>query len=449
MHRFRFILFSLCIATSLMAQEDILEKYVQQGLINNLALKQKQFSFEQSMAALKQARGLFLPTVNIEARYSRSGGGRVIDIPIGDLMNPVYGSLNQLIGLPVFPTDLPNERIPFLREKEHDTKIRVIQPLFQAPIYYNYKIQSNLKQIESAAVEIFKQQLTEDIQTAYFNYLKAYHVVDLFQKTLSLVNENLRVSEKLFQNGQATEDIVFRARAERSAVEQNLLDAGKNKKIAAAYFNFLLNQPLETPIVIIDDAWQPRESQFTLEEAQTKALANRLEFRQLGSAIGAADNTVKLNTGSFLPGISGVFDYGFQGEAYKFTEKDDYWMASLVLQWNLFHGFQDKSKITSARLERNKLTAQLDELTNQIKLQVQEAFDNLTVARQAIVSANERLASARNSFRIVTRKYEQGMAPQIEYLDARTTYTNAEVNYIISKFDYFIKCAQFERVVSR
>jgi len=449
MHRFGVILFFLYIASGSIAQEDILEKYVQQGLSNNLALKQKQFSFEQSMEALKQARGLFLPTVNIEARYSHSGGGRVIDIPIGDLMNPVYGTLNQLIGQTVFPTNLPNERIPFLREKEHDTKVRVIQPLFQAPIYYNYKIQSNLKQVQSAAVEIFKQQLAEDIQTAYFNYLKTYHVVDLFERTLSLVNENLRVSERLVENGQATEDIVFRARAERAAVEQNLLDAEKNKKIAAGYFNFLLNQPLETPIAIIDDSWQPPKSLLTQEEAQTAAIANRVEFRQFASAIGAADNTVKLNAGSFLPGISGVFDYGFQGEEYKFTEKDDYWMASLVLQWNLFHGFQDRSKITSARLERKKLAAQLDEMTSQIKLQVQEAFDNLMVAQQGIVSANEQLTSARNSFRIVTKKYEQGMAPHIEYLDARTTYTNAEVNYIISKFDYFIKCAHLERVVSR
>lgn len=37
-------------------------------------------------------RGMFLPSVSIEARYSRAGGGKIIEFPVGDLMNPVYGT---------------------------------------------------------------------------------------------------------------------------------------------------------------------------------------------------------------------------------------------------------------------------------------------------------------------------------------------------------------------
>ena len=123
-------------------------------------------------------------------------------------------------------------------------------------------------------------------------------------------------------------------------------------------------------------------------------------------------------------------------------------MASLVLQWNLFNGFQDKSKRTQALLDKSRLETQLLELEKKIMLQVQEACDNLIVAHKSIISADDRLNSTKKSFKIIGKKYEQGMAPQIEYLNARTAFTNAEINQIIVKYDYCIKWAEFERVVA-
>jgi len=121
-----------------------LNEYIKMGLQNNLALKQQEISLKRSLQVLREAKGMFLPSIAIEARYSRAGGGRVIDMPIGDLVNPIHTTLNQLLmthGYPaVYPADIPNEWIPFLRETEHDTKLRVIQPIFQPGIYYNLKI---------------------------------------------------------------------------------------------------------------------------------------------------------------------------------------------------------------------------------------------------------------------------------------------------------------------
>ena len=442
------IILLILFSTTVSAQNDITQHYVNQGLKNNLALKQQQFSLQKSLQVLKEARGMFLPSISIEARYSRAGGGRLIEFPVGDLMNPVYSTLNELLARPVFSTDLQNEQIPFLREQEHETKVRVVQPIFQPAIFYNYKIKSKLNKIQQAELSIFKRQLIADIKTAYFNYLKTVHVVELYDRTKILLAENLRVSEKLFQNGKATEDVVFSARAEISKLEQNLAEAGKDNKLAAAYFNFLLNRPLDSAIEIIENSLLNFHHKLSLEDAQSQALEHREEFYQLKNAIAAANNGASLAASSFVPGITGVFDYGCQGEEYKFTEKDDYWMASLVLQWNLFNGFQDKSKRKQALLEKSKLEVQQKELKIKIKLQVQEAYDNVYVASKTITSATERLNSAQKSFKIIKKKYDQGMAPQIEYLNARTSLTNAEVNQIIVKYDYFIKYAEFERVAA-
>jgi outer membrane protein TolC len=432
-------------------QQGILEAYVNEGLENNLMLKQKSITFKQSLEALNEARGMFLPSLNVEARYSRAGGGRMIDIPIGDLMNPVNSTLNELLASvgqpPSFPTDLPNENIPFLREEEHETKLRLVQPIFNPAIYYNVKIRSQQSHLSELDLSLFKKALTADIKTAYLNYLKTVKVADLYDKTRELLEENLRVNKRLVDSGKATEDAVFRADAELSELTQQQAEALKNKKLAAAWFNFLLNRSLDSPIDIMNIQAFDQTLDKDIENYRQMALENREEIKQLSAALTISEHNLNLSKSSYVPQITGVVDYGYQGEKYRFTEKDDYWMASLVLNWNLFNGFQDKSRYDQAVLSMNRLDLQKLELNKKISLQVQEAYENIKVAGKSLEAARDRLQSTKKTFRLVRKKYEQGMTPQIDYLDARTRMTNAEIGVIIAEYDLLIKSVEFDKSI--
>ena len=433
-------------------QESPLNLYVTEGLKNNLALQQQQFSLEKSLEALKEARSLFFPTVSIEARYSRAGGGRVIDFPVGDLINPVYRSLNDLFRIHSittgFPTDIPNERIPFLRKEEQETKIRLIQPLFQPAIFYNYKIKSSLNKATQAQVAAFKRSLIADIKTAYFNYQKALKVVELLRETRALLDENLRVSENLVKNGKATEDVIFRARAEIADLEQKNAEAQKNKILASQYFNFLLNKDLNSSIRTLESSSSSLEENMDIEKILEHALRHRDEFQQLQNAITATSHQVKLANSSLLPTVTAVVDYGIQGEKYSFRQDDDYWMASLIFQWKLFDGFQSRAKKAQAMMDKKKFEIQMIELENQIRLQVQEEYQAMIAARLTVTAAQEKKQSTQRSLEIISKKYAYGTAPHIEFLDARTTFTNAAISLIITRYDYFLQQAKLERAAA-
>jgi outer membrane protein len=427
------------------AGNPILEKYIQEALQNNLALKQQDFSLQKSLASLKEARGLFFPSINISARYSRAGGGRQIDMPIGDLVNPIYQTLNEILQQDRFPTNIPNQTVPFLREKEHDTKVSLYQPIFQPEILYNYKIRENISDIQKANKQVYIRQLVADVKEAYFTYLKTIQIVDLLNNTKDLLDENLRLSKALFSNQKATKEIVYRAEADLSNLEQKISDAIKNEDLARSYFNLLLNRSFTDKIEEYPEEDLPNTDLPDLESAEQKALNDREELTQLYQAIEVAENSTKLSKSNFFPKIFAAVNYGFQGTEYKFTKDDDYWMASGVLQWNLFNGYQDKARIQQTTLEKKRLESQLEEAKRKIVLQVKETFQNMTVAQKSLQSASDRVKSSRKSFDIIDNKYQLGMSPQIEYLDARNTYIEAEINHIITKYDYFIYQAKFER----
>ncbi len=181
----------------------------------------------------------------------------------------------------------------------------------------------------------------------------------------------------------------------------------------------------------------------TLSSAAAEPLHARID-----AAIAAARSGVGAAKSAFLPGVSLVFDYGFQGEKYSFGKNDDYWMASAIMQWNLFNGFQDKAKVQQAAIAEKRIESRREELDGKIRLQVRETFYNFQVAGKNLLTAAEQLNSARKSFRIVERKYREGIAAQIEYLDARNTLTSAETNRIIAEYDYFILAGEFEQVTA-
>jgi outer membrane protein TolC len=290
--------------------------------------------------------------------------------------------------------------------------------------------------------------LAKEVKTAYFNYLKTSKISELFDATEALLRENLRVSQSLFDNGKATADVVFRARAELSRLEQQKLEARRNRDLAQAYFNFLLNRPLEQPVETEDVTEPPQVPAGDIEELQAQALEARHELYQVVMAIEAARSGVRLAQTAFLPGVVLAYDYGYQGEDFSFGEDDDFWMGSVVLEWNLFDGLQRESRIGQARAERRKLEAQHEELKVAVSLQVKEAYENLIVADQSLAAARDQLASAEKSFEIVEKKYAEGMVAQIEYLDARTAMTHAEINLIVTAYDCHIRHAELERVLA-
>lgn len=435
----------LFISVYLNAQKS-LDDYLIYGLENNLALKQKYSGYQRSLEALKEARGLFYPNVSFGARYSVSEGGRVIELPVGDLLNPVYSTLNSLTFSTMFP-QIENQQINFLRPTEQETRIRLTQPVFSPGIYYNSKIRKEMTFYQEADYGQYKRELVAEIKKAYYDVAMTGNILTTLIETRKLLVENVRVNKKLVENDKATRDILYRSEAELSKMDQDLLRAEKGKKSATAYFNFLLNKPLEDSVIIDQLASFPLISDLT-GKFTSAALENREEIKKLEQFGNIADLQIKRGQSERLPDMFVAVDYGFQGETYKFNKDYDYMQASAVLTWKLFSGLQTNSRIKQSMIDKKIIDTRLEEAKKQIELEVITTLNELLTAEKGITAAETRVMNAKEGFRLVNRKYEEGQATLIEYLDARTNLTQSEVNLIISRYTYLSCYAEFEKVTT-
>lgn len=424
--------------------QSVLEQYIQTGLDSNIALKQQGFDLQKAKLDLERAKGLFYPQVGLNAQYTLSNGGRSIDLPIGDLLNPVYNTLNQLTSDSKFP-QIQNQSVRFLPNDFQDTKIEISVPLYNPALSYNKKIKEEIINTRLAELNQYKRELVFNIKQAYFQYLQAAKAVNIYTNALATVNENLRFNEKLVKHEAATKETVLKAKTQVSQVEVAVTQAVQNQKNAAAYFNFLLNKSLDAPIIFDSTILQTLDKNIPVS---IDVPGNREELQQLKSSEKVLETNLRLNETYKLPSLNGFYNIGFQGYGYKFDDKQFYQLGGLQLKWNIFQGNDNRLKTKQAQLDIDALKTQYDDVSKQLLLQVTTTYNAYQAAVDALRSAKDEMISTKEVYRLAESRYQQGSALQIELIDARTEMTNAEVKYSLAQLGVLNKAAELERVTA-
>jgi len=425
----------------------VIDDYVREGLKSNLALQAQSLEVERSTAALAEARARYFPELALDARYTRAQGGRTIELPLGQALNPAYQTLNELLIAQGQPPRFPvvqDETIAFLREEEQDTRITLRMPLLQLAIPAAVRAQRELLGASEYAHVALARQLKRDITVGYLHWLSAMRTQGIVDASVALLNENLRVNDSLHRNGKITQDQVLRARAELLAVTQQSREAQNLAAQAQSYLNFLLNRPLDTALENADVAAEVTARTQALSDLRASALANRPELAELTHVARASEAQVDIARADRWPSLSLGADAGIQGEEYEFGRGSNYSTISLLFHWTFFDGGARRASVRQASATARKAATQLDELTQQVQLEVQQSLDRLNTSADSLATADARAEAARAAFRIASRKRDEGAISQVEFIDARSSLTSAELNLNVTRFSVLARQAELD-----
>ncbi|MGK6351114.1 TolC family protein [Parapedobacter sp. DT-150] len=424
--------------------QDALTGYIQEGLESNLVLRQRNISLQRADYALKTAKSMFLPSVNVQASYQTADGGRNIPLPIGDMLNPVYRTLNQLTQSDAFP-QIENETINFLPRNYYDAHIRTTLPIINTDIGHNKRINEQRVRLTQLEVEAYKRELVKEIKTAYFNYLSAIQIVDINRSALDLANEGKRTNEKLVEYGKGLPAYVLRSNSEVAAAQAKLNEAELAARNARLHFNSLLNRPEDAPV---DSAFNRDAALLQVADAlrgDTVSLEQREEVKALTTAIGIQETALKMNKQFAIPKLNAFLDLGSQSEGFRFNDQTRYYMAGLQLELPIFNGNRNKYSIQQSRLDVEDANLQLLQARQQLQLASSVAYHNLQSALQNYRAAKAQLEAAQAYQRLITKGYQAGSNSYIETVDARSQYTSAKMAVSINTYQVLSAAAALER----
>lgn len=437
----------LTVSSTVISAQAVLESYVRQALESNLMLKQADLSEKQAKEKLDQARALFFPDITLMSDYTRATGGRTIDIPVGTLLNPVYSTLNQLTGTSGFP-QIRNVSEQLLPDDFHDSRIRVTQPVFNAGIWFNYQIQSELADMKAAERQAAANMVQFDVIAAWHQWMKGVAAEAIYRQNLTLMQDLRKVNEARVGQGMATTDVLFATDAEIASLEAKLAEAAGQVSVARSYFNFLLNRPLNEPITPDSVFTESFPSVPTVSDLTVNAKTNRPEIRQTTLMTTVAEHQKNLSLSTLLlPEVTVIGDVGYQGNQYRFKSEQEYWMVVLNLKWNLFSGGKDWSARQEMAYQVDQAGVRSEQIRRQIELEVIQAAENLNAARKAKKAAESGREAAEKQVDIVMKKYRQQQALFIELTDARTRLETARLNESVALHDVQIREAALKLAI--
>lgn len=425
----------------------VITGYVGQALEANLALGREQRDCDSARARWAATRGALQPKLDLAARYSMARGGRTIDLPIGDLLNPIYGRLNDQGGGARFPS-IDNQSIAFLRREEQETKLRLVQPLYRPELVRGAEATQAQVAGAQAGLAAFKRELRLAVERAYFRWQQAQAAADTYASAAGLTAEAVRVNRALVAAEAATEDSVLRAESDALLVRQQQLAAGADVALARDGFNFLLNRAADAPLDTLPPAEIERLEQSLRDYAAAgvAAAGEREELAVLEHTVQAADAAMRAAQAARRPSVALAVESGVQGQSYRAT--GGFTQASVVAEWNLFDGRRAASRQREASNERAKAEARRTEAQRQLALQADDARRRFAVAAASLEAAAGRRTAAERAFALVASRNREGLVNQLGFLDARHELTAACLNHTAARSQLFIAYAELDRALA-
>ena len=426
--------------TSIQAQQ-VLDTYIKEGLANNLVLQEKNASLEQSLVALRDAKSYFLPSVDFGASYTLAEGGRTIAFPVGDLLNPVYSTLNKLTASNSFP-QIANVSEQLLPDNFYDTRFRTTVPVLNTDLIYQNQIRKEQVNWTNNQVEIYRASLIQDIRVAYFNFCAAHTSIEILTKSLQLVEQNLKDTRSLVENGKRLPAAVLRAESELEQVKSLLTEAKLKTNNAAYYLNFLVNRPLDQEVAFEQIPLNiSRVDQLLLEDLN----AQNPELRAMQSMERIQETVLKSGKNYWIPKLSTYADLGSQGFDWNFDTQSRYLLWGLNFSVPVFQGGRNQNQIQRNMLGLQAVQRQKELVNQKLNLNLQLQRNEVKTLLAALQSAEKKLVSATAYLNLVDKAFKDGSQSLLEYIDARNQYTQAALLKNISSYKLQMSLAQLER----
>ena len=438
-----FFLYLVFQVTPIQAQQ-VLDTYIKEGLDNNLVLQEKNASLEQSLLVLKDAKSFFLPSMDFGASYTLAEGGRTIAFPVGDLLNPVYSTLNKLTASNKFP-QIENVSEQLLPDNFYDTRFRTTLPLLNTDLIYQQQIRKEQVNWTNYQVEIYRATLIQDIRVAYFNFCAAHSSISILKNTLQLVEQNLKDTRSLVENGKKLPASVLRAESELEQVKSLVTEAELKTNNAAQYLNFLVNRPLDQSVPFEEIPLDfSRLDQLLLEDLHPQ----NPELRAMQSMETIQETILKSGKNYWIPKLSTYADLGSQGFDWSFDSQSRYLMWGLNFSMPVFQGGRNQNQIQRNVLGLESVQRQKELVNQKLNLGLQTQRNEVKTLLAALQSSEKKLLSASAYLKLVDRGFKDGSQSLLEFIDARNQYTQAALQKNISAYKLQMAMAQLERQLS-
>jgi outer membrane protein len=270
------------------------------------------------------------------------------------------------------------------------------------------------------------------VAQGYFKTLRAKKLVEVAKQTVYDLKQHLKIAQDQYDYGVVTYNDVLQAKVSLADAEQNLIVAKTDYINIRSAFNKVLMLPVNAPTVLKDEnvVLKPWE----LNRATDAALAHRSDLKASADRIRQQQKTVTEARAQYFPRF-----YAQAGHLYQANDSllhDNQWFAVFGMSWNIFSGLDTKAAVSQARLKMEQYQEQHQDLNQQVRLDVQNAYLTVKETADRIKTTETAVTQGLENLRLNEERYRESVGTATDVIDAETLLTRTRVNYWTAVYDH-------------
>ncbi len=301
------------------------------------------------------------------------------------------------------------------------------------PLYTGGKIKNGIKSAEDS----WKATAYESLASKEHLSLNAVHLyLGLYQaqQTADLIAENIKKAEQqvvdfkaMEQNGIIARNDLLKAELQLSNFKVAHQEALKNAKVINYQLNTLLGFDEHTVIEHISlDAVQPVDASLVEDHAE------RNEIKSLLSQKDVAQDQLKISKAAYHPTLFATGGYAAL-HVQNLVTVTNAANIGLGVSYDIGSLYKNKKKIRVAQQQLSNIDDNIALTNDKIRNEINEARENVNLAKKKNSLYAEALAQSNENYRIVKDKYENGVADTDDLLEADVQQLQSKINLAIGE----------------
>jgi outer membrane protein TolC len=414
--------FSLLVgASQIHAQALSLSDAINTLKTQNLEIKAAQYDIDAAQESEGAASGMNWGKLTFNQDIARSNdAGNVFgfkltsreasfgDFGFSEFLTPLGGAISDAANgiqpsdmsglLTVQPKDLnyPDDRNFF------QSKLKYEVPLFAGFAISSYEdIMKNVHKLKTLDKSKIEKEKVYQLKKSYYDMRLLNTSIANLETILHNINVLESTTKTMIDVGYAKKVDLLEVQAKKGNVERLLVQMNANKELLYHYISFLLNKKVTEIQTPSSDVLMPTYTNEDVLKANLdiKRAQTGLEIKK--AMQGASESAFYPTVGAF--GEIATADDTFLGDA---SDHKAYTVGAR-LTWNLFNGGIDNAKLEQAKIERLKMSSQVELAKEGIKLKLLKIRTEITSVDEEIASLEKELALANAIYENYEYRYKE------------------------------------------
>jgi outer membrane protein len=329
------------------------------------------------------------------------------------------------------------------------------QVIFDGSYLVALKASTAFLEFSENANEKTRLEVRKGVINAYGGVLLTEESVNIVEKNIDAITDNLSETQALYEEGFAEEEDAEQLQITKLQLENQLSNTKRQADIAKQMFNLALGIPVNAPVVFKDGLEQLTLENVSLEiSEQELAVEENVDYKIADNLTKQRELELKLEKSKALPSVNAFVNYGTQtqDDDFVFFDSDTRWFQSSIfgvsINVPIFSSLKRSARTQRAAIALDQAQTDLEQTIQQIQLDTDTARSDYQFAIESYQTAQKNLELAERIENKNQIKFREGISTSFDLRQAQTQLYNAQQELLQSMVNVITTKAELETVLN-